>query len=382
MFDFDTIRDRKTSDSVKWRKYKDRDVLPMWVADMDFPSPPTVIHALQERVAHGIFGYGHPGRKFTRTVVDHLWRTYEWSVKPGWVVWLPGLVCGLNVTCRSVGKPGDSVVTTVPVYPPFLSAPKLSHRNLITTRMVQSPEGWRFNFSEMESMLTNNTHLFILCNPHNPTGRVFSRNELSRLADLCMRNNIIICSDEIHCDLILDPKSRHLPLATLSPEIADRTITLMAPSKTYNIPGLSCAFAIIPNTGLRKQFKQAMAGIVPHVNVLGMAATQAAYQNGGAWLSALIRYLQGNRDRVSEFVEQTNCLEMSKIEATYLAWIDARKLNIPDAFKHFEDYGVGLSNGVEFDGNGFLRLNFGCSGNLLAKALERMTRAIASVSQS
>lgn len=380
MFDFDTIHDRKNSDSVKWRKYKNRDVLPMWVADMDFPSPPTVIQALQERVAHGIFGYGHLDRSFNQTVVDHLWRKYDWSIQPSWIVWLPGLVCGLNVTCRSVGQPGDTIATTVPVYPPFLSAPGLSGRHLITTRLVQTPDGWQFDFSDLEAVLTDNTHLFILCNPHNPTGRVYSHSELSRLADICLKNNMIICSDEIHCDLILDPNCRHLPLATLAPEIAERTITLMAPSKTYNIPGLSCAFAVIPHAGLRKQFKQAMAGIVPHVNVLGMAATQAAYQKGGAWLDALIDYLRNNRDRVYQFIEQTHCLEMSKIEATYLAWIDVRKMNTSNAFRLFEKSGVGLSNGAEFDGNGFLRLNFGCSGDLLSMAFRRMNRCIASVS--
>lgn len=380
MFDFDMIQERRNSDSIKWRKYKNRDVLPMWVADMDFLSPPMVIQALQERVAHGIFGYGYQGKIFNQTVVDHLWRKYNWSIQPGWIVWLPGLVCGLNVVCRSVGQLGDTVATTVPVYPPFLSAPTLSDRNLVTSRMVQSSQGWQFNFTELETVLTTNTHLFLLCNPHNPTGRVFSRGELGRLADICLRNDITICSDEIHCDLILDPDCRHQPLATLATEVANQTITLMAPSKTYNIPGLSCAFAIIPNTGLRKRFKQTMAGIVPHVNVLGMAATQAAYQNGGAWLKALINYLRSNRDHVYNFIQQNNFLEMSHIEATYLAWIDARKINTSDPFRLFENYGVGLSEGVEFDGKGFLRLNFGCSGDLLSKALKRMTRAITSVS--
>ena len=379
MFDFDNIQDRSGSDSVKWRKYKNRDVLPMWVADMDFLSPPAVIQALQERVEHGIFGYGYQGKHHAEIIVDHLWHTYKWSIQPGWIVWLPGLVCGLNVVCRSVGQPGDRVVTTVPVYPPFLSAPHLSQRDLLTTRLLRYPDGWQFNFSELESMLARRAALFILCNPHNPTGRVFTQSELSRLADICLEQGVVICSDEIHCDLVIEPGCTHLPIATLSPEIAQQTITLMAPSKTYNIPGLNCAFAVIENSRLRRQFKNTMAGIVPHVNVLGMAAAQAAYQNGGNWLKELNTYLRGNRDSVYRFVKAAKGLEMSKVEATYLAWIDVRQLSTSNPLQLFEKAGVGLSDGTEFDGKGFVRLNFGCSRNLLSTALNRMDQAIASV---
>lgn len=378
MFDFNSIHNRKESDSIKWRKYRGKEIIPMWVADMDFVSPPAVIEALQERVAHGIFGYGYQGKVINVSVVDHLWRTYKWSIQPGWIVWLPGLVCGLNVVCRSVGQPSDRVATTIPVYPPFLSAPGFSQRSLTTTRLDPSADGWKFNFSDVADVLTGQTNLFVLCNPHNPTGRVFTQLELNRLAEICLRNEVVICSDEIHCDLVLEPGCHHIPLATLSPEIANHTITLMAPSKTYNIPGLSCAFAVISNKRLRQRFKDAMAGIVPHVNVLGMAATQAAYQNGASWLAELRDYLRGNRDLVYQFVQRSNGLEMSKIEATYLAWINTEALNVANPIQLFEKHGVGLSDGTEFNGPGFVRLNFGCSRDVLTKALEQMTLAVQS----
>jgi cysteine-S-conjugate beta-lyase len=375
MFDFDSVRERRGTDSAKWHKYAGKDIIPMWVADMDFVSPPAVMAALRERVAHGIFGYGYAPGSLNETVLDHLWRTYQWSVQPDWIVWLPGLVSGLNVACRSVGQPGDGVATTVPVYPPFLSAPIFSQRRLITTRLIQSPEGWQFNFADLDGALTSQTSLFILCNPHNPTGRVFTHTELTQLAQICLRHNLVICSDEIHCDLVLDPGCEHIPMAMLDPEVARQTITLMAPSKTYNIPGLSCAFAVIANDSLRRRFKQTMAGIVAHVNVLGMAATQAAYQKGDAWLTELRDYLRGNRDMVQHAIDQIQGVQMHHVQATYLAWIDATQLNCTKPAQHFEQAGVGLSDGLAFDGNGFLRLNFGCSRTLLSTALKRMVKA-------
>ncbi len=375
MFDFDSAPDRRETDSIKWRKYENQDIIPMWVADMDFKSPPAVVEALEKRIAHGVFGYGKIRSQLTEAVIHHLWDAYQWDVKPGWIVWLPGLVSGLNVACRSVGQTGSSIVTTVPVYPPFLSAPGFSRRKLITTPMVQSQSGWVISVEDLEGCLTDQSALFILCNPHNPTGRVFDHNELTRLAEVCLGHDVVICSDEIHCDLILEPGCRHVPIATLSPEVAQHTITLMAPSKTYNIPGLSCAFAVVSNARLRRRFTQAMAGIVPHVNVLGMAATQAAYQKGQKWLSALLTYLRDNRNLVQQAINQINRLHLEPIQGTYLAWIDTRRLHCADPVRHFESYGVGLSDGKAFHGPGFVRLNFGCSQPLLSEALKRIERA-------
>ena len=376
MFDFDRLIDRTNTDSAKWQKYSGRDVIPMWVADMDFLSPPAVIDALHSRVVHGVFGYGVPGHALEETVTDYLYQTYQWNVQPDWIVWLPGLVTGLNVTCRSIGTSGDQVLTTVPVYPPFLSAPKNSDRCLVTSRMSLFDQQWQFDLDDLKAHIEDRTRLFILCNPHNPTGRVFSRAELTALAQICLEHDLVICSDEIHCDLVLEPGCRHLPIASLDPEIARHTITLMAPSKTYNIPGLSCSYAIIPNDRLRRAFKRAMAGIVPHVNVLGLAAAQAAYTFGQPWLHELKRYLRENREVTFDAVGRMPGLSMAKVEATYLAWIDARGLNVASPAKWFEAAGVGLSEGAEFDGAGFVRLNFGCPRTQLTQALERMEKAL------
>ena len=377
---FDTIIDRKNTDSAKWQKYNDRDILPMWVADMDFRSPQPVLDALHERVDHGVFGYGMPGSELEEAICSYVQRTHAWRIDPGWIVWLPGLVSGLNVACRSVGAPGDAVLTTVPVYPPFLAAPGNFDRPLLKSRMLVEENRWVMDFSDIENKAAANTRLFILCNPHNPTGRVFALEELNRLADICARHNVVICADEIHCDLVLEPGCRHIPLASLSDEIASNTITLMAPSKTFNIPGLSCSFAIISNDGLRRRFKKAMGGIVPHNNVLGMAAARAAYEHGGSWLEELVEYLRINRDLLTESVAQMPGLEMTPIEATYLAWIDVRNVPVADAMQWFEDAGVGLSNGDEFDGHGYLRLNFGCPRPILHQALERMSTALSGLS--
>jgi len=376
MFEFDINIDRKDTDSAKWGKYHGKDIIPMWVADMDFQSPPMVIDALHQRIAHGVFGYAMPPRALVESIVSYLQRAFNWQVEPNWLVWLPGLVTGLNVACRSTMESGEGVLTSVPIYPPFLSAPKFSNRILQTTRLVLERQKWRWDYDHFEDAIDDKTRLFILCNPHNPTGRVFRREELIRLADICLNHGLVICSDEIHCDLVLDPDCRHLPIASLSPEIAARTITLMAPSKTYNLPGLSFSYAIIPDNSLRRRFKLAMSGIVPHVNSLGMTAAQAAYDQGQPWLDALIAYLRSNRDLVQQTIQGISRLEMSPGEATYLAWIDARRLNETSPAKWLEQSGVGLSDGHEFDGRGFVRLNFGCPRALLTQALNRIARFV------
>lgn len=376
MFDFNTMIDRIDSDSAKWLKYKGKNIIPMWVADMDFQSPPAVIEALHKRVAHGVFGYGMPSQELKDSVIAYLARSYDWQVASKWIIWLPGLVTALNVACRSIGRSGGSVLTTIPIYPPFLSAPNFSDRQLNTSPLLYSGEKWILDFEHLNASIDANTDLFLLCNPHNPTGRVFSRQELLQLGDMCIKHDMVICSDEIHCDLVLEADCRHLPMASLSPEIAQRTITLMAPSKTYNIPGLSCSYAIIPDDSLRRRFKHAMSGIVPHVNVLGMIAAQASYDHGQSWLDNLIIYLRENRDLVFQTIDKIDGLTMAKVEATYLAWIDARDLNQSHPAQWFEKAGVGLSDGRQFDGNGFVRLNFGCPRPLLTKALDLMSTAV------
>lgn len=375
-FDFDTPVERRGTASMKWDKYKGRDIIPMWLADMDFASPPAVIRAMRRRVEYGVFGYTLTPDELNDQVIAMLEQTYAWSVLPEWLVWLPGLVTGLNVACRAVGDEGDDVMTAVPVYPPFLSAATLSRRGLIKVPLMETDNHWLFDFNRLEQMVTDKTRLFILCNPHNPVGRVYTRNELANLAAFCNRHDIAICADEIHCDLILDKEKVHIPIATLGPEVAARTITMMAPSKTFNLPGLGCAFAVISDQKLRRRFKRAMAGIVPRPNVLGYVAAMAAFSECADWHAALLDYLRGNLETVTRAIEQMAPFSIAPVEATYLAWIDMRASGIENPVRFLEDAGVGLQDGIEFEGPGFARLNFGCSRSLLEKALARMQTAM------
>lgn len=375
-FDFNHLIDRRHSDSLKWNYYKGQDILPLWVADMDFAAPPAVIKALHKRVNHGVFGYGMPTVQLVETVIAMLYQTYHWRVKPQWIIWLPGLLSGLNLACRSVGRNKDQVLTTTPIYPPFLTAPKLSKRRVLTTELVCKNNSWEFDFDKLEKTITPQTSLFILCNPHNPTGRVYRRDELLQLFEICRRNKIVICSDEIHCQLILSPKTRHIPIASLGKEFEQQTITLMAPSKTYNIPGLACSFAVIPNEKLRRSFWAVQRGIVGEVNVMGYAATLAAYQDSEQWLKELLQYLRINRDLVKDAIDNMPKITMNHVEATYLAWIDARQTGVQNPTLFFERAGVGLSNGKDFGAPGYVRLNFGCPRPQLAEALQRMQKAL------
>ena len=338
--------------------------------------------ALHRRVDHGVFGYTSAPAALTDVVLSMLLATYGWEVKPEWLVWLPGLVTGLNLICRAVPESGEEVLTAIPVYPPFLTAPKLSGRSLATVPLVSAAGRWTFDFDQLESLITRRTRLFLFCNPHNPVGRVYTRDELTRLALICARHNLVICSDEIHCGLVLDSDKAHIPMATLDPGLAQRTVTFMSPSKTFNLPGLGCAFAIIPDSQLRARFCRAKAGIVPGVNLFGYIAALAAYQGGSRWHTALLDYLRANRDLVSQAINRMPGLSMSHVEATYLAWIDTRAAGLTAPTEFFEKAGVGLGDGAAFGGPGFLRLSFACPRATLREALTRMSRALESRSAS
>ena len=377
VFDFDEVIDRRGTASEKWEKYRGRDILPMWVADMDFRSPPAVIEALHRRTEHGVFGYTGPPPELVVATLSMLERDHGWQVDPDWIVWLPGLVSGLNVTCRAVGEDGDEVLTLTPVYPPFFSAPGNSRRGVVRVPLREENNRWGIDFERLEAAVTPRTRLFMLCNPHNPVGRVFDRAELQGLADFCLQRGIVICADEIHCGLLLDPDKRHIPIATLAPEVAQSTITLMAPSKTFNTAGLGCAFAVIPSEALRRRFRQVKAGIVPMLNPYGYLAATVAYRDCADWRAALIDYLKANRDTLAEALgRMAGGLTMAPVEATYLAWIDVRGTGVSGPVRFFEEAGVGLQDGCDFDGAGFVRLNFGCPRSVLKEALARMSRAL------
>ncbi len=374
-YDFDQIIDRRPSGSLKWQLYQGRDILPMWLADMDFASPPEVVEALRQRVDHGIFGYTVPPQALVDTVIERIHRLYGWSIEAHWLVWLPGTVVALNLACRAVGRAGDQVIVFTPIYPPFLTAPHFSDRDLVKVPLIHDKGHYVIDYDRFEAALTERRKLLLFCNPHNPVGRAFDRKELERLTEIGARHDLVICSDEIHGDLILDHKP-HLPLAALNEHTAARTITLLSPSKTFNLPGLNCAFAVIPDESLRRSFTRVRRGIVPYVNVMGFAGAQAAYQYGEPWHRALLHYLRANRDLVQETAKHTPGLSLDHIEATYLAWIDARQLHVENPATFFEDAGVGLSNGADFDAPGFVRLNFGCPRCLLQQALDRIRQAV------
>jgi cystathionine beta-lyase len=381
-FDFDHIPDRRGTDSQKWQKYAGRDVLPLWVADMDFPAPPAVIEALRHRLDHGVFGYARPVKSTVDAFVEALAARYGWHIEPEWLVWLPGLVVGLNVAVQAFAQPGEQVLSCTPVYPPFLTTPKNSGRETLPVPLAlnRTADRWEIDFDAMERAVTPRTKVFLLCHPHNPVARVWRRDELVRLGEFCLRHKIIIQSDEIHCDLILEPGLPHVPTALLGSEIAASTVTFMAPSKTYNLPGLGTSIAIISDPKLRAQFVRATAGIVAEVTSLGYSACEAAYRDSEPWRQALLAYLRGNRDFLKSFLarELPGVRLEAPLEATYLAWLNVETLGLADPIAHFEKHGIGLSDGAFFGApkGKYVRLNFGCPRATLEEALRRMKAAV------
>jgi cystathionine beta-lyase len=378
-YDFNQVIHRRGTDCYKWDAC-DEDVLPLPVADMDFVSAEPVLRALHERVDHGVFGYTLPPAALYEVIQSRLKALYGWEVSAEEVLFMPGVVPGFNMACRAVGEPGDGVLVQPPVYYPFLSAPGNAGRVLQCAELTLRGERYEIDLDAFEAAIDARTRLFILCNPHNPVGRVFERDELERLAEICLRHDVVICSDEIHCDLVFSGH-RHLPIAALDPEVAARTITLMAPSKTFNIAGLHCSFAVIQDEGLRERYKAACAGVAHGVDLLGYTAALAAYSEGRAWLDQVLAYLEANRDYLRAYVaEHLPGVRMIVPEGTYLAWLDCREAGIegkPGAF-FLQEARVALSEGAAFGsgGEGYVRLNFACPRSTLVEALERMREAL------
>lgn len=377
-FDFDEVIERRGGDSIKWNQDPVRDFLPMPVADMDFKAPPAVLAALHRRADHGVFGYAQAPASTIKAIQERLYKDYEWEIDPAWLVWLPGLVTGLNLVCRMLERSQDAIVTTTPIYPPFISAPENAGHPLIKVPLEVSGDHYEFPMDRIASALTEDARLFLHCNPHNPSGRMLTREELEQIAERCLSHNLIICSDEIHAGLVLEEGSRHIPMATLSAEVAARTITLMSPSKTYNLAGLMWSYAIIPDAGLRQRFLQVARGLVTELNAFGYAACEAAYRESDDWHAALLQVLRRNRDKVESVVREFPELWMSRAEATYLAWIDCRKLSIKESSPalHFEKHGLGLSEGRYFGAPGFVRINFACPLQTLEEGLRRFRAAL------
>lgn len=380
MIDFDIAVERRNTSSAKWDRYRDRlDILPMWMADMDFKSPPPVTEALRRRVDHGVFGYTTPPDELLATVIAMFKRDYGWDVAPEWLLWFPGVVPGLHTACRALTTGTEMLMTATPIFFRFFEVAAFAGRHMVRVPMRQDGTGrYALDFEALERAITPAVKMFLLCNPHNPVGRVYTRDELERLAEICCRHNLIIVSDEVHCGLVLDEDKRHLPIASLAPEIARRTVTLMSPSKTYNTPGLGCAFTVIPDPMTRLKMQQVMRGMVPLLNALGYAASLAAYRDCAQWHRELMACLRRNRDLLEQTVSATPCLSMPHVEATYLGWIDVRALHLEQPVAHFERFGIGLSDGADFGQPGFVRINFACPLPQLKTALERLTAAATS----
>lgn len=368
--DFDTIIDRSRTHSIKYDKYRDTDILPLWVADMDFRSPEPIIEALTERVRHGVFGYTGAPDELIDVIVGRLERLYEWRISPEDLVFLPGVVPGLNLACRAFARATEQVVSLVPIYPPFMSAPEFSDRSLVEVPAVYEQGRWTLPFDALDAVMKEKKGLFLLCNPYNPVGRCLTRDELERLVEICRRNDVVICSDEIHCDLLFDGR-RHVPTATISREAADITVTLMAPSKTFNLAGFGGSFAVIQNPDLREKFERVKRGIMPSVNIMAYVAMLSAYRDCEDWYRSLIQYLQSNRDYLYERLNQLPGISMNHVEGTYLAWLDVSALSLDDPPAFFESIGIGMSEGFRFGDDRFMRLNFGCSRRMLEEAVRR-----------
>ncbi len=389
IYDFDTLPDRRASESLKWRRYE-ADVLPLWIADMDFPSPQPVIQALRQRVEHGVFGYPPGGSgdwsQLRQLLVERLWERYRWQVSPEAIVFQSGVIPAFHLACLAFASKRKAVLVQPPVYEPILKAAATSAVRGVEAELVRKADGtYEVDWEVFQAAFEQPIGLFLLCNPHNPIGKTYNAAELERMALTCLRHRVVICSDEIHCELLYTGQ-RHIPIASLDAEIAANTITLMSPSKTFNLAGLRFSFAIIPNPDLRQRYLGAARGLMSGLNLMGLTAAEAAYRYGQEWLEQLLVYLEKIRDFLYEYVStQLPGVHMAKPQATYLAWLDCRAATIPDNPYEFflRQARVALVDGKVFGhgGEGFVRLNFGCPRPLLIEALDRMRLALESLPQ-
>ena len=375
--DFDQIISRKGSGSIKWDRFPKLD--PYWVADMDFMSPPCVLEALRERIAHGVMGYAQPHAGLMEAIDQYLRDRHQLKVEEKDIVHLGGLVPALSIAARAFGSAGDTVMTCTPIYPPFLSIHQDAEMDLISVPHILDGGRWGFDWPAMEAAVTANTKIFLLSNPQNPLGRVFTSEEIHKLTDFCQRHDMILVSDEIHCDLILDEKKTpHVCAASLPDELQSRIITLLSPSKTYNIAGLGYAFAVIMDDSLRRKFYSARGHTLPEINCLAYYAAEAAYKEGAPWRQDLLAYLSNNRNTLTSFIaDRMPTLITPDIEATYLAWIDCSSMKKENPAKYFEqEAGIYLSDGSFFGKPGHVRFNFGCPHSRVLDGLEKMAQVI------
>ena len=383
-FNFDEIIDRRHHSSAKWNLVAG-DALPMWVADMDFRSPPSAIESMLERARHGVFGYTLDPPQLKDAVVERMSRLYDWEITPEDVLFSPGMVLALCAVCRDFGEPGDGVLMQTPVYGSFFKAARANRKFAVNLDMQYvSDDAHTFHYEndydEFEQVAREpQTSIYLQCSPQNPAGSIPPRAELEQIGEICLRHDVLIVADEIHSDLILDGK--HTPIATLSDEVAQQTITMIAPSKTYNLAGLACSVLIAQNPKLRERLAAALQSISAHVNIMGYAAAHGAYCGGDDWLRELLVYLKGNRDYAVDYIRKHMPIIKTTVpQATYLLWLDMRELPIEGDLMDFcqETAGVAPSPGTFFGtaGEGFARLNFGCPRATLELGLSRLRAAV------
>lgn len=374
-YDFDQLVDRSDTDSIKWDKYRGRDVLPMWVADSDFAVVPEIRQALEGRVEHAIYGYTAVSNRLIELIVERVGERYGWDIDARWILPLPNVITSFYLACRACGKAGEPVYVPAVIYPPVSIAPGYYSMTGQPIPMTTRDERLMIDLDWLERQTPGSVPLMIFCNPQNPGATVYRRDELQHLAEIALRLGLVILSDEVHCDLVLDEDKPHVPLASLNAEIAARSITLISPSKTFNIAGLGCAFAIVPDRRLRARLKT-NPYIVPHVNLMGLTAAEAAYRHGDEWNRQQCAYLAASRDYLIEEINRIPGLRLGPIEATYLAWIEVAALGLDNPPRFFEQAGVGMSPGRDFGDPGFMRLNFGCPRSRVEEAVVRIRRAL------
>ncbi len=386
IFNFDEIIDRKKTNSFKWdflkNIYGTDDLIPMWVADMDFKSPPQVIEALKKRAEHGVFGYTFRPESYYKAMINWIKEKYDWEIKENWISFTPGVVSGLKIAVHSFTKPGDNILIQTPVYHPFFDVIKNNGRNIAKNSLIHNSDNtYSIDYEDLEKKISDkNTKMFILCSPHNPIGKVWAMEDLIKMANLCKKYNVIIISDEIHSDLVYK-KNTHFPLASISDEIADITVTFYAPSKTFNIAGLETANAVISNKYLRNEFNNTIERYGTHMsNIFGIEALMNSYKYGNEWLEELLIYLESNIDYViSFFSEKLPEVKIPKPDSTYLLWLDFRRFGDENKLQKIfiEKAKVGLEKGSVFgtEGLGFFRMNVGCPKAILEKACNNIYEA-------
>lgn len=376
-YDFDVPITRKGTGCIKFDRRPELD--PFWVADMDFASAPEILAALHSRVDHGVFGYAQAHEGLDDAIGLYLTGRRGVTVPRDQIVHLGGLVPALSLAGRAFCKPGEALMTCTPVYPPFIGVHHDGGAKLITVDHVQTDGRWTFDWAAMEAAVTPETKVFLLCNPQNPLGTVFSRAEVEQLARFCVAHGIVLVSDEIHCDLVLDEqKTPHFSALELPDELRQHSITLLSPSKTWNIAGLGYAFAVIPDDSIRRRFTAQRGHTLTEINALSYYAAEAAYRHGEPWRQQLLDYLRGNRAALDGFLAKHGpALEVVPGQATYLAWIDARGMDVKNPALHFEkEAGLFLSDGAFFGWPGWIRFNFACPRARMLEGLEKMAAVL------